>query len=193
MTARDHEPCVGLLELSSIASGIEIVDALLKEAEVRVLFARPFSPGKYAAAVTGPVDAVASSLRRGAELAGDALIESMFVPALDEAVLAALDRPVAVPDLDAVGIVETTTIASAIVAADAARKRATVELIELRLAQGIGGKSYFTLTGEVSDVEAATLAAAAVAADRNALVRRVVIPRPHESMRELLARHEEPL
>lgn len=193
MTARHHEPCVGLLESSSIARGVEITDALLKEADVRVLFARPFSPGKYAVAITGEVAAVASSLRRGAELAADDLLETLFLPNLDESVLAALERPVVVPLLDALGVVETRTIASAIEAADSARKRASVAILELRLAQGIGGKSYFTMTGEVSDVEAATIAAAKLASDRGALVRHVVIPRPHDGMRELLARHEERL
>lgn len=188
-----HEPCVGLLELESIARGVECTDALLKEADVRVLFARPFSPGKYAVALTGSVAAVASSVRRGAEIAGDDLLDSLFLPSLDATVLAALERPVVVPELDAVGIVETKTLASAIGGADAAIKRATVTLIELRLASGIGGKSYFTLTGAVSDVEAATLAAASFADASGKLIRRVVIARPHPSLRELLARHDAPL
>jgi microcompartment protein CcmL/EutN len=190
---RHHEPCIGLLELSSIARGIEVTDAVLKAAYVRVVFARPFSPGKYAVLFTGEVDSVTSALRRGAEIAGEDLLEDLLVPALDATVLAALDRPIVVPELDAVGIVETSTIASAIRGADAARKSATVTMIELRLAQGVGGKSYFTLTGEVSDVEVATIAAASLASERGALLRRVVISRPHDEMRELLARHEQPL
>lgn len=188
-----HEPCVGLLELESIARGVECTDAVLKEADVRVLFARPFSPGKYAVALTGSVAAVASSMRRATAIAGDDLLDSLFLPSLDPSVLAALERPIDVPELDAVGIVETQTIASAITGADAATKRATVTLIELRLASGIGGKSYFTLTGEVSDVEAATLAAATLADAAGHLIRRVVIARPHPSMRGLLARHDAPL
>ena len=55
----------------------------------------------------------------------------------------------------ALGILETFTAASAIVAADTAAKTALVDLIELRLAKGMCGKSYLLLTGDVASVSAA--------------------------------------
>jgi microcompartment protein CcmL/EutN len=191
--AYEHEPCIGLLELSSIARGVEATDAVLKAASVRVLFARPFSPGKYALLVTGSVDDVRSSLLAGSEIAGDDALDEVLIPGVAGGVLDALSRPIEVPELDAIGIVETATIGSTLLAADAACKRSSVTLFEMRLAQGIGGKSYFTLTGEVSDVEAATLAGAAIAQERGHLIRRVVVPRPHESLRDVIAQHERPL
>lgn len=188
-----HEPTIGLLELDSIAAGIEVTDSLLKEATVRPLFARPFSPGKYAVLFTGSVEDVKSALRRGHEIGADAVLDAMILPSVADGVLEALDRPIEVPPLDAVGIVETLTIGAALRAADAAVKRGSVDLIELRLAQGIGGKSYFTLTGEVSDVETATLAGATPEQERGLLIRRVVIARPHPEMRHWLAQHERPV
>ena len=63
--------------------------------------------------------------------------------------------------LDAIGVIETTTVASSILSADAALKTATVDLIDIRIANGLGGKSFFTVTGEVSDVRSAVMAGAA--------------------------------
>ncbi|MFH0946132.1 MAG: BMC domain-containing protein [Planctomycetota bacterium] len=189
----DHEPTIGLLEFSSIARGIEVADQVLKQADVRVLFARPVSPGKYVLLFTGSVDAVTSSLRVGAEWGAQVLVDRLLLPAVDEAVLRALERPVVVPPLDAVGVIETFTVASTLLAADAAVKAAEVKLIEIKLARGIGGKSYVTLTGEVSDVESAVGAGGRLAEEGGRLLETVVIPRPHDELRDLLGRHDEDL
>ena len=72
------------------------------------------------------------------------------------ALLAALRRAApAVGAADAVGIFETFSVASSLLAADAAAKAAQVEVAELRLADGLGGKAYFVVAGEQADVEAA--------------------------------------
>jgi len=191
MASYTHEPTIGLLEFSSIARGIRVCDQVLKQASIAVLIARPVSPGKYVLLFTGPVDDVLSSLRVGAETGADLLVDQLFLPAVDEQVLAALERPVQVPELDAVGVIETYTVASTLLAADAAVKTGSVRLIEIKLARGIGGKSYLTLTGEVSDVEAAVLAGGRLAEGR--LLETVVIPRPHQDLQDLLARHDEDL
>ena len=62
--------------------------------------------------------------------------------------------------IDAIGVVETTTVASAVLAADLALKTASVDLLDLRIANGLDGKSFFTITGEVSDVRSAVAAGA---------------------------------
>jgi microcompartment protein CcmL/EutN len=84
--------------------------------------------------------------------------------------------------LDAVGVVETRSVAASIVAADQALKTATVDLLALRIANGLGGKSFFTLTGEVSDIRSSVAAGARSAEERGQLARQVVIPRPHPDL-----------
>lgn len=79
-------------------------------------------------------------------------------------------------------MIETTTVASTILAADLALKTATVDLVDIRIANGLGGKSFFTLTGEVSDVRSAAAAGARHAQERGLLARDVVIPRPHPDL-----------
>ena len=85
-------------------------------------------------------------------------------------------------ELDAVGVVETTTVAASILAADIALKEANVDLLDLRVANGLGGKSFLTITGEVSDVRSSVQAAAGSAESSGRLARHVVIPRPHPEL-----------
>ena len=186
-------PCIGLLELASIAAGFETADALRKEAAVRLLGARPVTPGKFVILFTGPVEEVSSALRRGLETGADSLIDSLFIPNLEPTLLALIEAtrgaggaaagaPIA---LDAVGIIETFSVASTIRAADIASKTAVLQLLGLGLAAGLGGKSYVTFTGEVGDVGVALEAGAADAERAGMLVRKVLIPRPHADMAEV--------
>ena len=70
-------------------------------------------------------------------------------------------------------------VSATLLAADAACKVALVELVEMRLGQGLGGKAYFVLTGELFDIEAA-MDAAAGAINGDLIVSREIVARPHE-------------
>lgn len=174
-------PCIGMLELCSIARGIEVADAILWQAEVEMLFAEPVQPGKYVLLFTGSVQDVSSSLARGADVAGEDLVDRLHIQQVHEQVEVGLRRRGGCINgqLDAVGVIETRTVSSAIVAADTALKQATVDLLDLRIANGLGGKSFLALTGEVSDVRSAIRAGASSAEAAGQLARQVVIPRPH--------------
>src|SRR5882724_61685 len=108
-------PCIGLLELCSIARGVEVTDAILWQARVEVLFATPVHPGKYVLLITGSVDDVRSSIRRGTEVAGADLVDQLIIPQVHEQVIPMLKRNGGhiEGELDAIGVVETTTVASA--------------------------------------------------------------------------------
>jgi len=177
-------PCIGLLELASIARGVEVADAILWEARVELLFASPVQPGKYLMLFTGSVQDVGSALRRGKEIAGSDLVDELFIQQVHEQVEDALRRRGGHIDgeLDAIGVVETSTVASAIVAADLALKTATVDLFDLRIANGLDGKSFLAVIGPVSDVRSSVTAAAKSAESRQKLLRSVVIPRPHPEL-----------
>lgn len=177
-------PCIGLLELGSIARGVEVADAVLWQARVELLFAAPVQPGKYLMLFTGSVQDVASALRRGAEVAGTDLLDELLIQQVHEQVEQALRRRGGHIDgeLDAIGVVETATVASAILAADLALKTATVDLFDLRIANGLDGKSFLAVIGPVSDVRSAVTAAARSAEAKQKLLRSVVIPRPHPEL-----------
>jgi microcompartment protein CcmL/EutN len=182
------EPCIGMLELGSVARGVEVADAVLKEAAVELLFATPVHPGKYVVLFTGAVADVRASARRGVELAGSDLVDQLLIPNVNEQIVPMLKRRGGRINgqLDALGIVETATVSAAIVAADVALKTASVDLIDLRIANGLGGKSFFVLTGEVSDIRSAISAGAGNASAAGLLTREVVIPRPHPELTQHL-------
>ena len=194
MNCNDHNPAlrddmelgtaIGLLELGSVARGVEVADAILWESDIQLLFATHVQPGKYVMLFTGGVQDLTAALGRGSELAGGDLVDQLLIPQVHPQVEAALRRRDGQIEgtIDAVGVVETTTVASAVEAADRALKQATVDLMELRIANGLGGKSYLSVTGEVSDVRSSVAAGAGYAEQVGRLARQVVIPRPHPDL-----------
>ena len=194
MNRNDHNPelsedveldiAIGVLELCSVARGVEVADAVLKEARVEMLFATPVQPGKYVMLFTGPVQDVRASAARGAQIAAGDLVDQLVIPQIHEQVVPMLRRKGGRINgaLDAIGIVETNTVASTVSAADIALKTATIDLVDLRIANGLGGKSFFTVTGEVSDVRSSVAAGARMAQERGLLTREVVIAQPHPEL-----------
>ena len=65
-----------------------------------------------------------------------------------------------------------------ILSADAALKAADIQGLELRLGSGLGGKAFFTFTGDVAAVEAAIDAGRHLVQERGLLVDIEVIPSP---------------
>jgi len=181
-------PCIGLLEFATIPRGVEAADALLWEAAVGMCFSAPVQPGKYVLLFTGSVEDVRSAMRRGEEIGGQDVIDRLVIPQVHEQLVRGLGRRDGYIEgkLDAVGVVETTSVAASIEAADHALKEASVDLLDLRIANGLGGKSFFSLVGEVSDVRSSVAAAARVAGESGRLVRDVVIPNPHPDLSRYL-------
>jgi microcompartment protein CcmL/EutN len=130
------------------------------------------------------VQDVVASARRGAEVAASDLVDQLVIPQLHEQVIPILRRRGGVINgqIDAVGVVETTTVAQSMLSADLALKTASVDLLDMRLANGLGGKSFFVVTGEVSDVRSSIAAGARLAQEAGLLAREVVIPRPHPDL-----------
>jgi microcompartment protein CcmL/EutN len=175
---------VAAVETSSIAQGVVACDAMMKTAAVELVEACPVSPGKYWVLIGGDVAPVRAAFRRGVEVAAETLLDSLLIPQLHEGVLAALRGTSRSGEHDALGVIETLTAASVIVAADDAAKAANVTLRDLRLANGLGGKGVLFLSGSVADVQAAVDAGRTQAEQRGLLTRAVVIPKLHAQLRE---------
>lgn len=176
---------IGLVEVSSIALGVRAADAMLKTAPVELVEAGAASPGKYLALVAGDVASVAAAVEAGAQAAGPGLLDALVIAHLHPQVYPALrgePAPAGGASGPAVGVVETFTVAAAIQAADAAVKAAAVDLLELRLARGLGGKGYLVVAGDVGSVQAAVQAAEA-ACPPGAHVASTVIPALHAELR----------
>lgn len=177
---------IGFLELNSIAKGVEAADAILKAADVTLIFARTICPGKYNVLFSGEVAAVAASLDAGKAVGGRFVIDSVVIPRLHPQVIRAINAATAPPAAGAVGVMEFFSITAAVYAADAAVKAADITLIDIRLGAGIGGKSFVALTGEVAAVAEAVKCGTAAAGGEGLVVSSVVIPNPRKEIFESL-------
>jgi microcompartment protein CcmL/EutN len=186
----NHE-ALGLLEIDGVPRAVRAQDAALKRAAVEILACAPVSPGKVVLVLAGDVANVEESLAAAEEVAGSAIIDRLLLPGIHPAVLAAFAGEKRVRGVEALALLELTTVAAAIVAADAAVKAAEVILGRMHLATGFGGRAYFTLWGKQCDVEAAVLAAQDVAGDR--LRDQEIIPSPHDDLEKTLLARPWPL
>ena len=166
-------PALALLEFNSIAAGIEAGDAMVKRAPIDRILSGTIQPGYYLVLVTGEVADVTEAVEAGLASGGDYLRDRLLLPNVHPGVIEALGGSRAPAATDALGIVETSTVASAIMAADAGLKGAEVRLNQLRLGDGLGGKGLALFCGVVADVEAAVAIGGDAVSDM--VVRRVVI------------------
>jgi len=172
---------IGMIELTSIARGIEVSDFMVKAAQVGLLRASTVCPGKYVIIVAGQTGDVKASMAVGEQLSGECMIDKLLIANINSQLIPAISMTNQVDSMDAVGVLEFYSIAAAIFAADVAAKAAEIRLIEVRIGYAVGGKGFVTLTGEVGAVKAAV-----EAARKNAelLVESTVIPRPSREVFE---------
>lgn len=175
------DPAIGLLEFDSVAAGIRAGDAMVKRGPVAELVAGTVHPGKYLVLVGGEVADVEEALAAGREAGGGSIVDEVFLRDVHPDVIEAV-RGARVPGSgEAVGVIETVTVAATLEAADAAVKGAAVYLMEINMADGLGGKAYSLFCGTVSDVEAAVSIGVSRISEAS-LVGSVVIPQIHTEM-----------
>jgi microcompartment protein CcmL/EutN len=180
------DPALALIEFNSIAIGIQAGDAMVKRAPIAAIRAGTVHPGKYLVLITGHVAEVDESLRAGVEWGGEAVIDTVFLPQVHQAVVQAIGGDRVEGSGVALGVVETLDVAATIQAADAGVKGAEVTLREIRLADGLGGRAFCLFQGEVQDVEAAVEIGVGSLPDPEVLISQVVIPQLHQEMEENL-------
>ncbi len=173
---------LGLIELTSIAAGMEAADIMLKTSEVELVLSRTICSGKYMVLVGGEVAAVQSAVDAASNNLDYAVIDTFVIPNVHPEIFPALSGHNGTDTLEALGIIESFSVASLIEGADAAVKASNVKLIEIRLAMALGGKAFCTLTGEVAAVRSAVDAGAMLIADKGLLVNKVVIPQPRPEL-----------
>ncbi len=170
---------VGVVELKSIAKGIEACDDALKSAGIRLVTAHTACPGKYEIILTGELADVQTAVERIKNGYSDSVIDAVMLGRIDETVVHALLGTETTTRREAIGIMETFSAASAVKAADTAVKTADVEIYDLRLSRGQGGKGVVIITGQVSDVTSAVEAGTAYAKSQGLLHGSSVLANPH--------------
>ena len=186
-------PALGIVELRSIARGVVAADAALKRSPAVLLGSRPVSGGKHLVIVRGGVAEVEEAMIAARAAAAEQRLDHLELAMADGQVwpvVASLGQAPGTasallvpgwdrdPTAEAVLIVETTTVCAAIAAVDAAVKIADVVVCDVRLAQEISGKAFFTLAGALAAIDAAADAARDAAGDRLVLLERIAQPAP---------------
>lgn len=179
------EPALALIEFSSIAMGINAADAMVKRAPIDIIRSGTVQPGKYLVLIGGQVADVEEALAAGSLVGKTCLVDSVYLPQVHPEVVEAISGGRVALSTDALGIIETNTVAASIRAADAGLKGAEVRLLEIRLADGLGGKGIVLFSGQVADVETAVLIGASELGE-DLLVKQIVIPQLHPEMWENL-------
>lgn len=176
------EPAIALIEFDSIAIGVRAGDAMVKRAPIDVTYAGTVHPGKYLVLVGGDVASVEESYNAGLTAGAETVVDRIFLPSAHPDIARYLRGMRGRVTGEALGIVETTTVASTLGAADRGLKGADVDLVELKLADRLGGKAYCVFSGSVADAQAAVEVAVDNLEDPATLVAQVVIPDFHDEM-----------
>ncbi|MCL2404082.1 MAG: BMC domain-containing protein [Defluviitaleaceae bacterium] len=176
---------LAMIEYSTVSAGITALDIVTKTADVDVLAAQTICPGKYMILFCGGIGAVKASLEAARHVSG--LIDEFILGRPHISIFAAINGKEALPQRAALGLVEASTGAAAIKAADTAAKTSWVNLAEIRIAHGMCGKSTVMFTGEVAAVTAALEAAKKEAVDKGMLIDTALIPNPDDKMLAAIA------
>lgn len=173
---------LGMIEFKTVSAGVTAADSMVKTAAVELIEAQVVCPGKYIALITGDLSAVDAAVANARTQYGEQLIDSFVLGNPHEGIFPAIYGTTHVEHISSLGVLETFDAAAIIVAADVAAKTSEVELIELRIAKGMCGKSYVFLCGEVSAVEAAISRAKASVSESGMFLDSTVIAHPDEQI-----------
>jgi microcompartment protein CcmL/EutN len=173
---------IGCVETNVMARGLLTADAIVKAADVELLFSAPVCPGKYVIMIKGTVASVKSSLDTGARIAGETLTSSILIPNVHPEIFPAISGTTTVDKIGAIGMIETYSAPSAVLAADEAIKSAQIQLIEIRLSRALGGKAFALFTGEVGAVRAAIGAGVKKVKEKGLVLSTALIPAPHKDL-----------
>ena len=184
MAGKANNAAVGAIELSSVGVGYQVQDALMKAASTTLLIARTICSGKYLIVFSGAIGDVDAAMETAKRVGGTSTIDSLTVANVHPAVFPAMAQSVVLgPEtVGALGVIETFSAVSAVVAADVAVKAADVTLFRLSLAMAMGGKGLLLMTGSLANVQAAVDAAVEGIKDRGLLASAVVLPRPEKEL-----------
>lgn len=179
-------PSIALLELSSIAVGIFTADIMVKRAPITVLKSGTVHNGKFLILIGGSVASVEESFYTGIDSGFEKIIDQVQLPdvhqKVHDAILGYRQKCLS----EAIGIIETSTVAAIIKSADAAVKGASIEILEIRIADDLGGKAFAIYNGEIEDVQSAIEISKENVTKKEFWIRDKIIPRISPEMAEQL-------
>ncbi|GAA0179861.1 BMC domain-containing protein [Clostridium sediminicola] len=174
---------LGMLELSSIGKGIETADIMIKASSIEIMFAKHVCIGKFLILISGDIGSVNESMAIGIENGNSKVVDSFIIPNIHEDILFGLRKRYHYGNVSALGTMELSSVSSGIMCLDTVLKSGFVKLIKLVIANSIGGKCYFLITGDISSVSEA-LNAGEAGINSAKILSKIVIPSPEKELIE---------
>ena len=172
---------LAMIELDSVASGLQTLDRMVKKAPIDILEANLIEPGHFLILWSGALACVEEALQEACtelERCSRPWISKVLIPTAHDQLMAGLRGRTQAQIKDALGVIETSHVCDALLCCDRVLKESYVELIGIRIQGGLGGKGYFVVSGLQHDVEVALEVAQAQAK----LHRCELLARPHKEM-----------
>ncbi|GAB6170181.1 BMC domain-containing protein [Clostridium carnis] len=169
---------LGLVEYLKVPSGMIAADKMVKTADIKVIHAATVCPGKYIVLFKGSLSSVKSAIEAGTKAFEENVIDSFLLGNPTDQIYGAISGSNEVDIKGAIGIVESYSVASIIESADTAAKTSDVKLVEVRLARGMCGKSFFIIIGELAAVDMAIENSKKILKDKGMFLDSGIIPNP---------------
>lgn len=176
-------PAIALIEYSSIATGILAGNEMLKKAPITVIKSGTVHNGKYLVLIGGSVASVEESYAKGLAVDPDNIIDNMILPDVHQQLHDSILGSRLKCTEESLGIIEASSVSTMIKASDAGVKGANVNIVEIRLADDIGGKAFTIFNGSVEEVQAAVEIAKKTVTVPEHWVNETIIPNLHADMK----------
>ena len=176
-------PAIALIEYSSIATGILAGDEMLKKAPITVIKSGTVHNGKYLVLIGGSVASVEESYAKGLTIEPDNIIDNMILPNVHEQLHDSILGARLKCTKESLGIIEASSVSTMIKASDAGIKGADVNIIKIRLADDIGGKSFTIYNGSIEEIQSAVEIAKNAITTPEHWVNETIIPNMHDDLK----------
>jgi len=176
-------PAIALIEYSSIATGILAGDEMLKKAPITVIKSGTVHNGKFLVLIGGSVASVEESYSVGQSINPSDIIDNMILPNVHEQLHDGILGKRIKCKSESLGIIEANSVSTMIKATDAGVKGADVNIIEIRLADDIGGKAFTIFNGTIEEVQSAIEIAKNSVIDTKHWINEIIIPNLHGDMK----------
>lgn len=176
-------PAIALIEYSSIATGILAGNEMLKKAPITVIKSGTVHNGKYLVLIGGSVASVEESYAKGLAVDPDNIIDNMILPDVHQQLHDSILGSRLKCTEESLGIIEASSVSTMIKVSDAGVKGANVNIVEIRLADDIGGKAFTIFNGSIEEVQAAVDIAKKAVTIPEHWVNETIIPNLHADMK----------
>lgn len=183
-------PAIAMYEFDSVADGTRVADRMIKRAPLTLFRAGTTHPGKYLLLVGGAVAAVREADAVALDEPTGVVTDSIVLPDAHARLRAAITGSRVSATDDTLAVLECVAMPALVGGVDRAVKTAPVEIVELRLGDGLGGRGVAQLCGHQADIEAAVEAALRAVSPRHT-AKHAIIPRRADALRACLDQSSE--